>query len=85
MVQNHLTIWLAMHDDGTRCGISSVTEMEFRWYLQCGNLAHGFARARCTDCGHDFMIAFSSKGRDVCSSCTTPRDSTAPDPREKVS
>ncbi|WP_287640470.1 hypothetical protein [Accumulibacter sp.] len=26
-------------------------------------LAHGFARARCADCGHDFLIAWSCKGR----------------------
>lgn len=35
--------------------------------------AHGFARARCGDCGHDFLIAFSCKGRGVCPSCTTRR------------
>jgi len=25
----------------------------FRKYLECGIFAHGFARARCDDCGHD--------------------------------
>jgi hypothetical protein len=25
----------------------------------------GFARARCDDCGHDFLIAFSCKGRGI--------------------
>ena len=38
-------------------------------YLECGILAHGFARARCGECGHDFLIAFSCKGRGVCPSC----------------
>ena len=44
-----------------------------RQYLTCGILAHGFARARCAHCGHDFLIAFSCKGRGVCPSCTTRR------------
>jgi hypothetical protein len=34
---------------------------------------HGFARARCGDCGHDYFVAFSCKGRGVCPSCTTRR------------
>ena len=36
-------------------------------------LAHGFARARCADCGHDFLIAYSCKCRGVCPSCATRR------------
>jgi hypothetical protein len=34
---------------------------------------HGFARARCGDCGHDYFVAFSCKGRSVCPSCNTRR------------
>ena len=37
----------------------------FRKYLECGIFAHGFARARCDDCGHDYFVAFSCKGRGV--------------------
>ena len=48
-------------------------EEAFRRYLKCGILAHGFARARCSECGHDFLIAFSCKGRGVCPSCNTRR------------
>ena len=33
-------------------------EAAYRRYLNCGILAHGFARAYCTGCGHDFLIAF---------------------------
>jgi len=40
---------------------------------KCGILAHGFARARCGECGHDYLIAYSCKGRGVCPSCTTRR------------
>jgi hypothetical protein len=43
---------------------------EFR---ECGIFAYGFARARCDACGHDFLVAFSCKGRGVCPSCNTRR------------
>ncbi|MBK7237549.1 MAG: transposase zinc-binding domain-containing protein [Sterolibacteriaceae bacterium] len=36
-------------------------------------LAHGFARARCAACGHDFLIADSCKGRGVCPACNARR------------
>jgi hypothetical protein len=45
----------------------------FRKYLECGIFAHGFARARCDDCGHDYFVAYSCKGRGVCPSCNTRR------------
>lgn len=34
-------------------------------YLRCGDLHEGFARVRCTnpDCRHEFLVAFSCKGR----------------------
>ena len=46
---------------------------EFRRYLDCGILARGFARARCEQCGHGFLIAFSCKGRGVCPPCNARR------------
>ena len=81
VVQDHLATWLALHDDGCGGHAPALTEREFRRYLECGILAHGFARARCPDCGHDFLVAYSCptrisfghKGRGVCPSCTTPR------------
>ena len=74
-VQEHLETWLAHcredpDDDGS---VAQYIEREFRRYLDCGILAHGFARARCGDCGHDFLIAFSCKGRGVCPSCNARR------------
>ncbi len=45
----------------------------FAKYLECGIFAHGFARARCGDCGHDCFVAFSCKGRGVCPSCNRRR------------
>jgi hypothetical protein len=72
-VQTHLATWLALQDDGAGATAPAVTEREFRRYLECGILAHGFARARCADCGHDFLVAYSCKGRGVCPSCNTRR------------
>ena len=31
----------------------------FAKYLECGIFAHGFARVRCGDCGHNYFVAFS--------------------------
>jgi hypothetical protein len=40
-------------------------------YLKCGDLREGFARVRCTnpDCCHEYLLAFSCKGRWFCPSC----------------
>ena len=73
VVQAHLATWLALHDGGCGGHAPALTEREFRRYLECGILAHGFARARCPDCGHDFIVAYSCKGRGICPSCTTRR------------
>ena len=48
-------------------------ERELRKYLECGNLAHGFARASCEKCGQDNLVAYSCKGRGVCPGCNTRR------------
>ena len=40
---------------------------------ECGIFAHGFARAWCDDCGHDYFVAYSCKGLGVCPSCNTRR------------
>ena len=54
-------------------GVPSWVERDFRAYLRCGILAHGFARARCSGCGYDFLVAFSCKVRGVCPSCNARR------------
>ena len=73
-VQNHLETSLALcRDDWEEEGISPHAERELRRYLECGILAYGFARARCGECGHDFLVAFSCKGRGVCPSCNARR------------
>jgi len=54
-------------------GVPDHVEKEFRSYLTCGILAHGFARARCATCGYDFLVAYSCKGRGACPSCNAKR------------
>ena len=42
-------------------------------YLDCGILHNGFARVRCGDCGHEYLLAFSCKRRHFCPSCHQKR------------
>jgi hypothetical protein len=72
-VQGHLETYLALAQEAQGEDVPAYVEREFRRYLECGILAHGFARARCGECGHDFLIAFSCKGRGVCPSCNARR------------
>jgi hypothetical protein len=37
--------------------------------LECGDLEKGFASVRCPECRHEFLVAFSCKGRLFCPSC----------------
>ena len=40
-----------------------------RKYLECGDLQEGFARIKCPDCHHEYILAFSCRGRWFCPSC----------------
>jgi hypothetical protein len=42
-------------------------------YLDCGDLHMGFARVRCENCGHEYLLAFSCKRRHFCPSCHQKR------------
>ena len=44
-------------------------ESEFRSFLECGVLAHGFIRLHCDACGLDRLVPYSCKRRGVCNSC----------------
>jgi hypothetical protein len=50
-------------------GLPSFVIGEFRKFLRCGVLAHGFARIRCGDCAFERLLPFSCKGRGFCPSC----------------
>ena len=51
-------------------GYPLYVEKELRDYLSCGDLSRGFARVRCTACGHELLLPFSCKNRGLCPSCT---------------
>jgi len=42
-------------------------------FLDCGILHNGFARVKCEDCGHEFLLGFSCKRRHFCPSCHQKR------------
>jgi hypothetical protein len=72
IIARHFETWLAERSLGEH-PVAVHVEEEFRAYLRCGILSFGFARARCGTCGHDFLVAFSCKGRGVCPSCNGRR------------
>jgi len=75
IVREHLETYLAgaRQNDDLAANVPFHVQAAFRQYLKCGILAHGFARAYCAGYGHDFLVAFSCKGRDICPSCATRR------------
>lgn len=38
-------------------------------FYRCGDLAAGFKRIQCPDCGHEKLLAFACKTRHFCPSC----------------
>jgi putative transposase/transposase-like zinc-binding protein len=54
---------------GEGSGLPQFVDQEFRKFLTCGVLEHGFARLRCDGCGLDHLLPFSCKGRGFCPSC----------------
>ena len=68
VVREHLETFLERGHRGDGEGYPRFIEREFRRYLECGLLCHGFARLRCPSCGHENLVAFSCKGR-LCPSC----------------
>src|SRR5437870_2886829 len=70
VVRTHLTELLAAVDaqtDGN--GLPGFVVNEFRKFLRCGVLGHGFARVRCGNCAFERLVPFSCKARAVCPSC----------------
>jgi len=79
IVRENLETYLTMSRRGDGQGddftgrVPGHVEAAFRDYLECGLLCHGFARVYCRGCGHDFLVGFSCRGRDICPSCATRR------------
>ena len=42
-------------------------------YLDCGILHSGFARIKCRNCNHEYLLAFSCRRRHFCPSCHARR------------
>jgi hypothetical protein len=72
-VQAHFEIWLALAVGSDGSAPPAYVEQASRRYLECDILSHGFARAHCAACGHEFLVAFSCQGRAVCPSCNARR------------
>ena len=77
-IAEHFETWHALASAGQFDGQGdhhtprTYVRQAFRKYLECGIFAHGFARARCGDCGHDYFVAFSTMRR-VLHEGQTPR------------
>ena len=70
VIRQHLEDFLraaANRADGA--GLPEFVAREFREFLTCGVLAHGFARVRCGRCAFERLVPFSCKGRGFCPSC----------------
>ena len=68
VVSRYLETYLAKQRERER-PVPRFVERELRAFLDCGVLAKGFLRVHCDACGKDRVVAFSCKGRSLCSSC----------------
>ncbi len=71
-VRDNLATLLAEASEVGR-GLPRYVERDFAKYLECGVLAHGFARVSYESCKDELLVAFSCKGRGVCPSCNAKR------------
>jgi putative transposase/transposase-like zinc-binding protein len=70
VIRQHLDEFLrAAADRADGAGLPEFIAREFREFLTCGVLAHGFARVRCGRCALERLVPFSCKGRGFCPSC----------------
>ena len=67
-VAEHLETFLARQRQRERI-VPRFVERELHKFLECGVLARGFLRVHCGACGRDRVVAYSCKGRGICSSC----------------
>lgn len=60
-------------DSGFGKGLPRHVKNEFKAFLKCGVLEHGFLRVKCQGCHHEKLVAFSCKKRGFCASCGASR------------
>ena len=73
VVAEELETFLAQVEARTGSSVPEFVKDEFEAYLECGILAHGFLRLRCSECSHEKLVAFSCKRRGFCPSCGARR------------
>jgi len=61
LVQQHAASFIAHTQASTRTELPRFINDEFDAFLECGILAHGFLRLRCSEFGYDEPLAFSCK------------------------
>ena len=75
-VQDHFeqleAVWSQRYEQRYGFWRPYVLDVIYR-YLDCGDLHCGFARVRCDQCGHEYLLAFSCKRRHFCPSCHQKR------------
>jgi hypothetical protein len=69
IIQENLETFLRLVYEECGRPLPDFVEKEFREYLKCGILAHGFLRTRCESCTNEHLVAFSCKKRGFCPSC----------------
>ena len=70
VIREHLEPFLREPSDrGDGHGLPRFVEQEFREFLTCGVLAHGFTPLRGADCTFERLLPFSCKRRGFCPSC----------------
>ena len=73
-IQENLETFLqTLHQDPSAKGFPEYVVGEFREFLRCGILAHGFLRYRCDSCAKELLVGFSCKNRGFCPSCLARR------------
>ena len=72
IIAGHLNTFIAEREAEQR-PLPDYVLKEFKAYLKCGILAHGFIRLKCARCCHEKVVAFSCKKRGFCPSCCAKR------------
>lgn len=73
IIQENLETFLKLANDEHNKPLPDFVKKEFREYLKCGILAHGFLRVKCESCPNEHLVAFSCKRRGFCPSCGARR------------
>jgi len=72
-VQDHYeklkSVWEERYQQGFGYWRSFVTDVIYK-YLECGDLHFGFARVKCRECKHEYLLPFSCKCRHFCPAAT---------------